>query len=960
MYRYMMTIAGLLLFAMVGHAQQAEALRVTELKLNNGLTVWLNEDHTQSKVYGAVVVKAGARDCPNTGIAHYFEHIMFKGTDSIGTVDYPAEKIYLDSIANQYELLAKTSDDAQRKDIQRNINRLSIRAGEYAIPNEFNRMIAEFGGTGLNAGTSYDYTFYYNTFSPQYMRQWLILNSHRLIHPVYRLFQGELETVYEEKNRSADNFLMGALEHGMSELFKGTPYEYPIIGSTENLKNPRMSEMEAFYKKYYVAGNMGLILCGDFNSSEVIALLEPTFGRLPSGSVSHPTTTTAPPLHGQRNVELKIPLPLIKASAFAFRAPTDIEADAPALDLATKLLANDGETGLIDSLANNHRIMAGIAERASMNGVGALIMAGIPKIPFGSKKKAEQMCWEQVEKLKRGEFSEQELDVLKMEIQREQKTALESLDGRAAMMVDVFSQGRAWGDYLRQVESISKLTKKDVVDVANRYFTDEYVRFVKKFGMYKKDMIEKPGFEPVRPKHADAESEYARKLRELPTEDKPVRVIDFDKDAQKIALRNNAHLFATKNPINDVFDLTLMFHRGTKSDPSLSAVANYASQLGTDSLTLQQLKKALQQQGATLDIAAMSDYFALNLSGFDNNLEPSLRLLSHLMSRAKSDEKARKDLISELKTSQKAILKSNESIMDAIMEMVEYGKESEYLTQLTPNELKQIKADDLLQRFFDIQQYQCDVIYSGQRDAEQVAKMVEQWLPIGQATKKNPFIARTLQTYEEPVVYLYDMPTARQTIIRTYQGLRPMATASDRARLMLAGRYFGGGMSSLMFQEIREFRSMAYSTGAAGAVSIWPDQRSSVFTTYIGTQADKSMQAIAVLDTLLTDMPIRQRNMNVAKKEVVSRISNGFPTFRELGVTIADYLYKGKTEDPNKAYIEAVPALTTDDIISFYQQEIKPTTRITVIVGNKKKLNLQELSRYGRIVELKGNEFFKK
>ena len=207
--RRLLTIAGLLLIAVAGQAQHSAALQVKELKLSNGLTVWLNEDHSQPKVFGAVVVKAGAKDCPDTGIAHYFEHIMFKGTDSIGTVNYPAEKVYLDSIASQYELLAQTRDEAERKSIQRNINRLSILAGEYAIPNEFDRMIAEFGGTGLNAGTSYDYTYYYNTFSPQYMRQWLTLNSHRLIHPVYRLFQGELETVYEEKNRSADNILMG-------------------------------------------------------------------------------------------------------------------------------------------------------------------------------------------------------------------------------------------------------------------------------------------------------------------------------------------------------------------------------------------------------------------------------------------------------------------------------------------------------------------------------------------------------------------------------------------------------------------------------------------------------------------------------------------------------------------------------------------------------------------------------
>lgn len=181
----------------VCHIQATDALRVKELKLSNGMTVWLNEDHSQPKVFGAVVVKAGAKDCPNTGIAHYFEHIMFKGTDKIGTTDYAKEKVWLDSIATQYDLLAKTKDEQQRLEIQKHINQLSIKASDYAIPNEFPRLISKYGGSGLNASTSYDLTEFHNTFSPQYIEQWLWLNSERLIHPVFRLFQGELETVYE-------------------------------------------------------------------------------------------------------------------------------------------------------------------------------------------------------------------------------------------------------------------------------------------------------------------------------------------------------------------------------------------------------------------------------------------------------------------------------------------------------------------------------------------------------------------------------------------------------------------------------------------------------------------------------------------------------------------------------------------------------------------------------------------
>ena len=259
------------------------SLKVKEIKLQNGLTVWLNEDHSQPKIYGELVVKAGAKDCPNTGIAHYLEHVLFKGTQKIGTINFKEEKQWLDSISLKYNELSQTKNPQQRLLIQKDISRLSQKAADYAIPNEFYRLTSRFGGSKLNASTSWDRTEYHNTFSPQYLEQWCWLNSERMINPVFRLFQGELETVYEEKNRAADNLITGTLEKVMETAFKGHPYEYPIIGSTENLKNPRLSDMEEFFRKYYVAGNMGLILSGDFDASTIAPLLENTFGRLPGG-----------------------------------------------------------------------------------------------------------------------------------------------------------------------------------------------------------------------------------------------------------------------------------------------------------------------------------------------------------------------------------------------------------------------------------------------------------------------------------------------------------------------------------------------------------------------------------------------------------------------------------------------------------------------------------------------------
>ena len=374
-----MSLAVALLCAGQMSAQLPKALEVKELKLNNGMTVWLNEDHSQPKVFGAVVVNAGAKDCPNTGIAHYFEHIMFKGTEEIGTTDYAKEKPWLDSISAKYDQLAATKDEAARTAIQKDINRLSLKAAEYAIPNEFNNLISLYGGSDLNAGTSYDVTFYHNFFVPQYLEQWCLLNSDRLLNPVFRMFQSELETVYEEKNMGDDETMNNLREVLMKEAFGTNGYAYPVIGSTENLKNPKLSDMKAFYEKFYVASNMGLVLSGDFDSDNVMPLLERTFGRIAQGVKPTRVPSPMPDIREERTVTVKLPIPLISMEMLVFKSPTEYDKDANALTIATKLLSN-GKAGKLDSLMNEGKIMAATIAPTSLNDAGFTMMLLLPNL----------------------------------------------------------------------------------------------------------------------------------------------------------------------------------------------------------------------------------------------------------------------------------------------------------------------------------------------------------------------------------------------------------------------------------------------------------------------------------------------------------------------------------------------------------------------------------------------------
>ena len=940
-------------------AQVKPAVQVRELELSNGMKVWINVDHSQPKVFGAVVVGAGAVDCPDTGIAHYFEHIMFKGTDELGTVDYAAERVYLDSISMKYDELSRTTDVNARKAIQHDINQLNIKASQYAIPNEFNRLITKYGGSDLNAGTSYDFTFYHNTFSPQFIEQWCELNSHRLVHPVFRLFQGELETVYEEKNMYSDEPASMMLEQISSKFFAGTPYAYPIIGSTENLKNPRQSDMEAFYKKYYVACNMGLILSGDINPETLMPLLERTFGKLDRGVKPVREKIVAPAIVGQPEEQFLFPMPLIGMSAMLFRGPTDYDADAPAMKVALSLLNNDNNTGLLDELANKNRVYLSMVQNMGMNQASALAVMVVPKL-FGKIKTAENLCLEQIGKLKNGDFTDEQLDAVKKMIARNNEKALESISNRSELMVEVMSAGVSWEEYLRLNSSIAGITRDDVTRVANKYFTDNFYRFHKKNGRVPAERIAKPEYTPVKPQHVSDKSSYAQRLEQLPVKDVAPRLLDFGSDAVKVKMQGGNTLYAGPNPLNDYFTLIINLHKGTMQDKLLETAAEYMGELGTDSLDVKEFGTAMQRLGAQMSFAADEQMTMLLLRGEEANLEPTLHLLGHFLDHMKADEEKLESIKDAAGPDEKSFWDDNTEVFSALAEKVIWGERSSCLTRLTAKELKKVKADALISAFKQALDCRADFCYNGKLPASQVAEIIAAQLPQLTGAQDNAIQEKVVNTPQERTVYVFDLPKSRQTVIGLYRPLTGVTSDRDQACLKMWGEYFGGGMSSVLFQEVREFRSMAYATqGATMTPMLAHSTCPSGFMALVATQGDKSMQAITLLDSLINDMPVNVENMNVARQSLLNDINNSYPTYRAKPLLMAMMERRGYTSDHHTALVEQLPGLTQADIEAFYRQHVKDQPYQLMIVGNLKKLDMKALARYGNIVKVKKEDIYR-
>lgn len=942
-------------------AQNTKALEVKEHKLKNGLTVWLNEDHSQPKVFGAVVVKAGAKDCPDTGIAHYFEHMMFKGTDKIGTVDYDAEKTLLDSIALKYDELAATEDEAARSQIQKEINELSIRSSDYVIPNEFNRLISKYGGSGLNAATSYDATIYFNTFSPQYMSQWAEINSERLLNPVFRLFQSELETVYEEKNMYGDFIGGPVMDRLLARYFAPHPYAYPIIGSTKNLKNPRLTEMRKFFEEYYVASNMGLILSGDFDTEAVLPVLEKTFSRIRPGEAPKHDIVALPPFKGKEKMKIKFPVPLVKAMGMGFRGVPANHEDQVALAVAVNMLNNANGTGFLDKLMVDWKIMASMAMNESMNEAGILAVAVIPKLMFQTYGGAEKLVWKEINRVKEGDFSDEIFNSLKQEQRRQYASNLENIDSRARIMMSLYSQGKSWEDYLQEVSGIDALTKEDVVRVARKYFSENYLCVTKTTGKYPKDNLTKPDFSPIVPKNSEASSEYAKQLEQLPVQEVKLRFIDFQKDVETVSLTPLATLYATANPVTDIFTLNLVYQVGTLEQPKLMHLANYLQFLGTDSLSFHEFRTRLQVLGSTISFDATDKQFFMRITGFDKHFKETVQLAGDFIRYVKADDKQIRQVINDAKVTEKAFFESSDNIANALLEKVKYGEQSRFLTKLSLSEVKKLKGKELLDAFVQVRQTECDLLYCGTLPVAQVREEIEASLPLKEITVAvNAPYHRDAKKYDKPTVYFMDMPTASQSIVYGYAKGEVTDDAWSRHAARLFSVYFGGDMSSLMFQEIREFRSLAYRV--SGRYILPPhnlEGKAGEFVTMLSTQSDKTLDALGIMNSLIHEMPEKEERISTVKQSIVNQVNNDFPSFREVPEKVAGFRRNGFDNDPSEALLSGISDMDMKDIIRFYRHNVRLKPVVYVIVGNSRRIDMKQLETYGNVIRLRKKDIYK-
>ena len=943
-------------------AQTKELLKVQKIVLDNGLTVLLNEDHSEPKVYGNVIVKVGSKNDPEnaTGLAHYFEHIMFKGTDSIGTLDYAAEKVYLDSITELYDVLCKTTDKKERLNLQVKINELSIKAAEFAIPNEMDKILKKYGSTQVNAYTSLEQTVYHNTFPPHQIERWLDIYAERFRNPVFRGFQSELETVYEERNMYADDMYDKLYEEVTKLIFQKHPYRNPVIGSAKDLKNPSISKITQFYKDYYVANNMALILVGDFDTETVIPMIKEKFGKLKRGNVPvFPADKYKEDPYKGREFHTGRYIP-IRAGGIAYRAVPSNHQDEVILDFCCDILSN-GSTGLFDVLYNENKLMEIYAYLDQYNDEGVVQIEFIPKIIGGiSLKETENFIMQCIDSLKNGNFSEELILSAKVSAKKGFARMTESPMWRNYMIRSAYTLGCTWEELLAKQEQLYQVTKDDIVRIANKYFTDNRLVFYNKMGFARnKEKIKKPPYKPVIPKNTETKSVFAQRMDSIQTvEAKPI-FIDFNKDFQYADIKDKVHLITAKNPVNNVFSLSINFGTGKHNDSTLRAI-NHIDELGTETKTFKEYREALRRIGASFYMWSSLTGTRMSISGFDEYFDETLDLIKELFTAVKPDDKQLTKLFDEAKVEKRTERKDQSSLDNAVYDYMLSGKESDYLNRFSVKELKKLSSADIVKSFKNILNYEAEITYVGTLSFEQVKTALLNKIPFANELKPRDMYLTPVMEYNESTIFVYHNPKAKQVAVNVYI---PSEKANDNARLQagIFNQYFGQGMSSILFQEIREFRSLSYSAyGNYGHPSkLYPDRKGR-FVGFLSTQADKTNEAIDLLQELLTNMPEKPERLDIIKKAISESINSSKPEFRQIPSYGYSLIRQGYTEDSRKLSLEYSKTAEFTDIVDFYTQFIKGKTINYAIIGNTKRFDLKALGKYGTIKKLKAGQILKK
>lgn len=920
--------------------------------LENGMKVYLAQNKDAPRIQTYIPVRAGSNDDPSeyTGLAHYLEHMLFKGTSKIGSHDWETEQKYLKQISDLYEK-HKNENNADRKlAIYREIDSISNIASSYAIANEYDKMISSIGASGTNAHTWFEETVYKNNIPSNELEKWMIIESERFSELVLRLFHTELEAVYEEFNRSQDNDFRLIHYAMMENLFPQSNYgQQTTIGTSDHLKNPSLRAIEEYFHKYYVPSNMAVILVGDLEFEPTIQLVDQYFGKLEKGSKPERYVANEAPLTEIK--ELEVFSPSAERLQFAYRVGGVHTKDAQLIKIMDMLLSNS-TAGLIDLNINQKQLAQYVSSYPQiMKDYSAHIFNGMPK-QGQTLNEVKDLILAEIEKIKKGEFEDWMIEAVVNDFKKQEQQIYESADALATNMYQSYIHETSWADYIQELDKLSKITKADIVKFANENYKDNYVIVYKRQGENKNLVrVENPGITPIN-LNRENESEFYKDFMKLNVDEIQPVFVDFDQSIQREKLKGT-DLSSIKNTSNELSSVYYITEMGSDHDKKLSLAINYLNYLGTTQYSPEDIKKEFYKIGIDYGVGAGSQRSFIYLNGLQENMEEGIKLFEHLLSDAKADDQAYLQYVESILKSRSDAKTNKNSIQSALNQYVTYGENSRFRDILSEQELKSIQPQELIDILKNFLNYEHQIFYYG-NDLAGTKKALEKHHNFG---KKMAIPAAKI--YPQPMtdgkIFFtpYDMVQAEISFRAREQKFdKNLLTASG-----VFNQYFGSGLSSIIFQEIRESKSLAYSAYTFYSNSSRADEHNYTIA-YIGTQANKLPEAVDAMMDLLTEMPKAENQFLNSRNAALKQMATRRYTRSSIFFYWLNLQDRGIDYDINRDIYQQTQNMSIHDLEDFFGNHIKGKKFNVGLIGKKDNLDWEAIEKMGKIQELSLEDLF--
>ena len=927
--------------------------------LSNGLKVFLSVNHQSPRISAHIAVRTGSRNDPaeTTGLAHYLEHLMFKGTQQFGTSNYAAEKALLDTIEARYEQYRLVKDPERRRVLYHEIDSISQLAAQYNIPNEYDKLMAGIGGQGTNAYTSTDVTCYTEDIPANEVDRWARIQADRFQNMVIRGFHTELEAVYEEYNIGIAQDQRKIFEAMSAKLFPTHPYgTQTTIGTQEHLKNPSITNIKNYFHNYYCPNNVAICMAGDFDPNEVIAILERHFGSWkPNNNLYRPEFAPLKPITAPVDTTVIGQEAEFVALGWRFDAANSLQCDT--LDLVSEMLSN-GTAGLIDLNLNQPlKVMGAGAFADPMTDYSMLLLMGYPN-EGQTLEEVRELLLGELAKLRAGNFDD---DLLVSVVNNNKLQYLRALDNnraRTSQLVNAFINHVDWAQEVGKLDRMAGMTKEQIVDFANRYLLDNnFVCVYKRMGVDTTEKkIDKPAITPI-PTNRDKQSDFVRNILGETVEPIQPQFVDYSKEMTVGQTNKKLPLLYKHNDLDDLFYLGYQFNFGNTADNRYGTALGYLDYLGTKKMSATEFKQRMYKLACDMSFNVTDNYITIWLSGLSENMPEAMALLEDLAANAQVDEGAYSNMVEAIIKSRNDAKSSQDECFSRLSAYGTYGPRNAYTDIMSAQQLRNTKPAELLALVKGLRDMQHTVVYYGPMTQKELDKCLNKV----HKTKKNlaavpvgtPYMEQTTpQT--EILLAPYD---AKNIYMMQYHNEGTQWEPEHAATINLFNEYFGGSMNAIVFQELREARGLAYS---AAAYYRQPSElpHPEYAMTYIITQNDKMMDCINEFNNIVGTIPQSETAFALAKESLMKKLAsrrvvrtgvlNSYLSAQRLGL---DY-------DINSVIFNALPGLTLDDIVKFEQQSMAGKPYRYLILGDEKELDIESLEKIGPIHRLTLEEIF--